>query len=352
MSNNYSADDILDVTTDVSISSFKRPSFAQMSILYSAIAAFLVLGVIRFRFSNSYIGVILNETIFLLAPALLLVFVFKLNSKKIFKLNSLKISNIFLVPILVISAIPIVGILNTLYYVILKLLFGKTELSVLPVPSSIHDLLVSILVVAGVVAICEEFLFRGLIQSTLERLGVTSSILITAFLFGLFHMDIEKLLSTFLLGILIGFIVYRTNSIWGGIIAHFTNNAISLILAFVYQNSQYIQQSQQSLQTNQSIEFFNAISSLSYIELGIFVSVLLFVFGCMIALFCALTFAFIKNTSKSHATVDVSNYEGSSKSGLLWLLPGFFLICSLYAIQIWQLTGHNIESLKRMFQNF
>jgi membrane protease YdiL (CAAX protease family) len=71
--------------------------------------------------------------------------------------------------------------------------------------------------------VCEEILFRGAIQRGFEKLGAIKSIILTAFLFGLMHQDFQKLLGTFLLGCIIGFIVYRSDSIIGGMFAHFTN---------------------------------------------------------------------------------------------------------------------------------
>jgi len=73
-----------------------------------------------------------------------------------------------------------------------------------------------------------NFCFRGVIQRGLERLGAVKSILINGVSFGLIHFDFQRLFGTFLLGALIGFLVYRSNSLLVGMFAHFTNNSIAV----------------------------------------------------------------------------------------------------------------------------
>lgn len=79
-------------------------------------------------------------------------------------------------------------------------------------------------------AICEELLFRGLIFSGLRRLGQWPAILLSAFLFALAHSSIYRLLPTLLMGILLGYIVWRTGSILCGMIVHALNNGLMATL--------------------------------------------------------------------------------------------------------------------------
>lgn len=79
-------------------------------------------------------------------------------------------------------------------------------------------------------AICEEVLFRGLILSGLRRLGMWPAILISALLFALAHSSIYRLLPTLLMGILLGYIVWRTGSILCSIIVHALNNGLMATL--------------------------------------------------------------------------------------------------------------------------
>ena len=90
-------------------------------------------------------------------------------------------------------------------------------------------------------AVIEELCFRGFLFTSLAKLlSPIKLICVTAVLFGLFHVVtgnmllIERFVPTTLLGILLGWIAYRTGSIWPGVLMHFTHNAL-LNLAAKYQ---------------------------------------------------------------------------------------------------------------------
>lgn len=82
------------------------------------------------------------------------------------------------------------------------------------------------LLIAITPAICEETLFRGLILSGFRRLGKWPAILATGLLFGLAHSSIYRLLPTLFLGIIFGYAVWRTGSIFAGILCHALNNGL------------------------------------------------------------------------------------------------------------------------------
>ncbi len=92
-----------------------------------------------------------------------------------------------------------------------------------------EELLWLIFVVCLSPALCEEILFRGYVQRTLERALGVKSIFIAGIIFGLFHMQPINLLSLSLLGILFGFFFYRSKSIFPGMAAHCTNNLCAVL---------------------------------------------------------------------------------------------------------------------------
>jgi sodium transport system permease protein len=86
------------------------------------------------------------------------------------------------------------------------------------------------LVIAVTPAVCEELLFRGLLLSALRRLGMWPALLITSTLFGLAHASIYRLLPTFFLGLVFGYMVWKTGSVFTGIVAHALNNGLMATL--------------------------------------------------------------------------------------------------------------------------
>jgi membrane protease YdiL (CAAX protease family) len=85
--------------------------------------------------------------------------------------------------------------------------------------------------IAGVVLapLAEEIFFRGFLYTGLrQRYGWVKSMLISSALFAGFHLQPVALIPTFMLGCVLAFAYQRSNSIWPGIILHFTINGLSL----------------------------------------------------------------------------------------------------------------------------
>lgn len=84
--------------------------------------------------------------------------------------------------------------------------------------------------IAVVPAICEEILFRGYLQRSFERSFKTlTAILLSGFLFGLYHVQLQNLLPLATLGILLALLTWVSGSLWPAIVAHFVNNAGAVI---------------------------------------------------------------------------------------------------------------------------
>jgi membrane protease YdiL (CAAX protease family) len=85
-----------------------------------------------------------------------------------------------------------------------------------------------------VTAVAEEFLFRGFIMQTLRRRTRDSvAIIITAALFGLSHilyLQPYTVAITMIMGLLLGYVVVKTNSLLTGITAHSFYNILLLVL--------------------------------------------------------------------------------------------------------------------------
>lgn len=81
-------------------------------------------------------------------------------------------------------------------------------------------------------AVCEELLFRGYLFGSLSnKYRISTAILWTGILFGLYHMNLIKLVVVGFLGGMLAYIVYKADSIWVSILAHFLNNFIAAIIS-------------------------------------------------------------------------------------------------------------------------
>lgn len=102
---------------------------------------------------------------------------------------------------------------------------------------SLWGLLVNLLMIGILAAVGEELIFRGLLQRLLINLvkNVHVAIIITAILFSAFHFQFFSFLPRFVLGIVLGYLMFLGRSIWFPIIAHFVNNAMGVV--YYYFNS-------------------------------------------------------------------------------------------------------------------
>ena len=88
-----------------------------------------------------------------------------------------------------------------------------------------------ILSIAIMAPLVEELLFRGAIQGHLMRIGVKPlfAILASSAIFGVIHMNPAQILFAFAIGLIFGWLYYRTGSLVPGIVGHFINNSIACI---------------------------------------------------------------------------------------------------------------------------
>lgn len=78
--------------------------------------------------------------------------------------------------------------------------------------------------------VMEELIYRGLyMQYFMQKTTPVNSILYSAILFGLVHVSPNLLPYTFAMGILFGYLYYRTKSLFTPIIIHILHNSLVLI---------------------------------------------------------------------------------------------------------------------------
>jgi membrane protease YdiL (CAAX protease family) len=87
-----------------------------------------------------------------------------------------------------------------------------------------------VLAVAVVIPVGEELFFRGLLlRGFLLRYGPRPALVLTAALFALVHLNPWGLVSIFLVGILLGWLVLRTGSLWPACLAHGLYNLAAVV---------------------------------------------------------------------------------------------------------------------------
>jgi membrane protease YdiL (CAAX protease family) len=98
---------------------------------------------------------------------------------------------------------------------------------------------ITIFFIVGIQPIGEEIFFRGFLFEKIEKFaGSWVSIAITSTLFGIAHMSYGKIfpaLMPIVMGIVLGYIVFKTKNLYSAIFAHVTFNLTSLSLSYIGQ---------------------------------------------------------------------------------------------------------------------
>ena len=89
--------------------------------------------------------------------------------------------------------------------------------------------LLDIAITAVLVPFMEEFAFRGVVLSALRKYGIGFSIVASALIFGMAHMDFSTVVFAFVAGLVFGFLYAKTNNLWLPVIIHSLNNLIAVL---------------------------------------------------------------------------------------------------------------------------
>jgi hypothetical protein len=204
-----------------------KPIHGNSLLLVSAILL-LLLGSIA-QFINLIVGLALSQVFLILLPTLVFAAILNIDFKREFRLNSFTFKEFLLVTVIVFCFYPVAVFSNAIITSILSRL-GEVPPSIIPIPETSRDFIFSLIIISGFAGFCEEFMFRGFIMRSYEGLGQRKALILSSILFGIFHFTLQNLLGPILLGLVIGYIVIRTNSLWMGIYAHMLNNAIAISL--------------------------------------------------------------------------------------------------------------------------
>jgi uncharacterized protein len=182
-------------------------------------------------------------------PALLYAFICYKNGWAALGLNQSRSMKIGLLAILImITTAPLTDALGTLNKAIplsqsLRAYFDGKEAAyeaqvrtMLDV-GSVQGLLLSLLLIAFLPAMVEEFFFRGALQGMLTRWWRKPwvAITVTSVIFSAIHLSWYGFLPRVMLGMVLGAVFYITGNLWYSVLMHFVNNAAAVLFLYVQQ---------------------------------------------------------------------------------------------------------------------
>lgn len=186
----------------------------------------------RFQARDLQSGLIITQYVVILLPPIIYVAAKKLSIKEVFRLNKISFKHSILIVCITILVYPVAVFGNALLMTIISFL-GNLNVPQLPMATSGSEYLTLMFIISVSAGICEEVFFRGFILSGYERMGKKKAVIFSAVLFGFFHFNIYNLAGPIVLGLVFGYLVLETNSIFAGMLGHMVNNGIAVTLGFV-----------------------------------------------------------------------------------------------------------------------
>lgn len=103
---------------------------------------------------------------------------------------------------------------------------------------NVSDLLITILVMAVIPAIGEELLFRSVLQTVLVKwIGrFWLALLVCSAIFSFIHFQFYGFVPRMAIGMLLGYLLHLSGSVWLPVWGHFVNNASAIIAAYCTQH--------------------------------------------------------------------------------------------------------------------
>lgn len=180
-------------------------------------------------------------------PAVLVAWFLGNGSRELGVRQGVKISHLGLAPLIILASFPLAQALQLdsesfrLPEALAELESSLQEIEAQVLEMLLHllgdvrpgALLINLLVFAVIPAVCEELFFRGLIQRQLGKIWKPwVAIFITATLFSLIHFQFYGFFARLFLGMVLGYLYYRSGSLWPSILGHFCFNAANVVLVY------------------------------------------------------------------------------------------------------------------------
>jgi membrane protease YdiL (CAAX protease family) len=179
------------------------------------------------------LGILFGEPLAILIPTLLAVHFLRVDARTTLRLRLPSATDLLLaVPLAVSLAVlndQLSNLTSQVFPIPEQFREGMVQLLRAGTP---YEWMVRILGLAVGAAVAEEILFRGFIQTSLERsaLGRAGAILLTSLLFAVMHVIPQGYVSYTLAGLVLGIVALATRSILIPILIHAVNNASAIVL--------------------------------------------------------------------------------------------------------------------------
>lgn len=224
------------------------------TVLLSIIGSFL--GQWILDYTNNYTMILLISQIILVLPSILYLAFSKTSIVKAIRFKKIKGSNIILVILFSYLISPLMTLINAI-----SMLFVKNDTAgFMENIVGNNGFIISLFLIAFIPCIFEETVYRGIFYNEYRKISPLKGILLSAFLFGIMHMNFNQFSYAFAMGIIFALLIEATDSILSTMIVHFFINGTSVLIMHLYPKMIDL------LQKTYGPDFFNSGDSLESIQ--------------------------------------------------------------------------------------
>jgi len=226
---------------DAPINYYREPTVFDSNFLYfSVLIGMLIFGGVLFAVFNperievlTLLSLLAILTVVVIGlPMLIYVIRGNVDYKSLFRLYPVDIEELALVAGLAFLGYPAITGINIIWHSLISLI-GTPIIPPLPPLTNLTEFLVALIVIGVFPSVFEELMFRGIMLRGYERLGKFAAVAITGILFGFLHMSFANFPALIILGIVLGYVVYRSDSVYTGMLYHFIHNSIAVTFMFL-----------------------------------------------------------------------------------------------------------------------
>ena len=240
------------------------PPFGETLAIYLLSGVLLVVLGSTLQYLHLFSGLFISQIAFIVGPAYLYTVFREYDVSRTFSLTPIGMKTALLAILIACSAFVLVGVVALLQELLLpRSPEYAADWEEIMLKFQQAPLMLTLFIISFLPGVCEEFLFRGfLLQGMRKKMADMPAVILVGVLFGLFHLDIYRFLPVSLLGILFGYTVVKTGSIFPAMVAHSVNNAISMLLSY---GSSQVQEAGQLAEPSQLEALLSVESVLSIV---------------------------------------------------------------------------------------
>ncbi len=198
-----------------------------ITVLFSIIGSYINGFILTL--TDNFIVILLSSQIILILPSLIYIVRYGLNIKEEIRFNKMSIGNIVLLIVFSFLIIPVMTFINAISMLFVE---NQTTTVMLDVVSQ-NGLFFSIIMVALIPAVFEESVYRGVFYNEYRKTNPLQAIFLSAFLFGIIHLNFNQFAYAFAMGIIFALIIEATDSILSAMIIHFIINGSSIFTLYI-----------------------------------------------------------------------------------------------------------------------